>query len=87
LVGAYAPACGGADDRAHAREDVRRFVVASFKKITQALLEARRTDAIKVLRAAVATTEGGSDRAVAALGPEIPETVDALEALQTSTGR
>jgi HEAT repeat protein len=66
---------------------VRRVAIASFRKIIAALVEARRTDAIKVLQAAATAVARSGDHAEMALGPEIDEAIASLEAMQAPRPR
>jgi HEAT repeat protein len=66
---------------------VRRVAITSFRKIVAALVEARRTDAIKVLRAAAAAVARSGNHGVVALGPEIDEAIASLDAMQAPPPR
>lgn len=66
---------------------VRRVAIASFRKIVAALVEARRTDSIKVLKTAASAVAHSGNHGAVALGPEIDEAIASLEAMQAPSPR
>ena len=87
VVGMFGPAAEPAIPRLSIALDdndvaVQRMAIASFRKIVAALVQARRTDAIDVLKAAATAVARSRDHVVVALGPEIDDAIKSLEAMQ-----